>query len=104
MLVGGEWVDARSGATFESINPFTAEPWATIPRAGAEDVDDAVRAARGAFESWSRTTPVARGRLLRRLAELIAVGALAPSAAMAHPCLSEVEASSTSLTLHTGGM
>jgi aldehyde dehydrogenase (NAD+) len=71
MLIGGEWVAARSGATFESINPFTAEPWATIPRADAGDVDHAVRAARGAFESWSRTTPVARGRLLRRLAELI---------------------------------
>jgi acyl-CoA reductase-like NAD-dependent aldehyde dehydrogenase len=71
MFIGGEWVDARSGATFESINPFTARPWATIPRAGAEDVDAAVRAARGAFASWSRTTAVSRARLLRRLAELI---------------------------------
>ena len=75
MLIGGEWVDARAGATFESINPYTAQPWATIPRAGAEDVDAAVRAARDAFESWSRTTPVSRGRLLRRLAELIASNA-----------------------------
>src|SRR3954452_1871866 len=72
MLIGGEWVDARSAAIFESINPYTAEPWATIPRAGAEDVDAAVRAARGAFESWSRTTAVSRARLMRRLAELIA--------------------------------
>src|SRR4051812_32403782 len=72
MLIGGEWVDARSGATFESINPYTAQPWASIPRAGAEDVDAAVRAARAAFESWSRTTPAARGKLMRRLAELIA--------------------------------
>ena len=71
MFIGGEWVDARSGATFESINPFTAKPWATIPRAGAEDVDAAVRAARGAFASWSRTTAVSRARMLRRLAELI---------------------------------
>jgi acyl-CoA reductase-like NAD-dependent aldehyde dehydrogenase len=75
MLIGGEWVDARSGAIFESINPYTAEPWATIPRAGAEDVDAAVRAARGAFESWSRTTAVTRARLMRRLAELIAENA-----------------------------
>ena len=71
MLIGGEWVDARSQATFESINPFTAQAWATIPRAGAEDVDAAVRAARGAFASWSRTTAVSRARLLRRLAGLI---------------------------------
>jgi acyl-CoA reductase-like NAD-dependent aldehyde dehydrogenase len=75
MLIGGEWVDARSGETFESINPYTGRAWATIPRAGAEDVDAAVRAARDAFVSWSRTTAVARGRLLRRLAELIAENA-----------------------------
>ena len=75
MLIGGEWVGARSGASFESINPYTAQPWATLPRAGAEDVDAAVRAARDAFESWSRTTPVSRGRLMRRLAELIASNA-----------------------------
>src|SRR3954447_20490335 len=75
MLIGGEWVDARSGATFETVNPYTGEAWATIPRAGAEDVDAAVRAARGAFESWGKTTAVARARLLRRLAELIAENA-----------------------------
>src|SRR3954466_12898244 len=72
MLIGGEWVHARPGATFESINPYTAQPWATIPRAGAEDVDAAVRAARNAFESWSATTPVSRRRLRGRRAELIA--------------------------------
>src|SRR4051812_12697947 len=75
MLIGGEWVDARSGATFESINPFTARPWATIPRAGAGDGDAAVRAARGAFAAWGRTTAVSRARLMRRLAELIAANA-----------------------------
>jgi len=75
MLIGGEWVDARSGATFESINPYTAQPWATLPRAGAEDVDAAVRAARAAFETWGRTTAVSRAKLLRRLAELIAANA-----------------------------
>jgi aldehyde dehydrogenase (NAD+) len=72
MLIGGEWVNARSGATFESVNPYLGEPWATVPRAGAEDVDAAVRAARAAFEEWSRTTAFARGRLLRNLAERIA--------------------------------
>jgi aldehyde dehydrogenase (NAD+) len=75
MLIGGEWVDARSGAIFETVNPYTGEAWATIPRAGAEDVDAAVRAARGAFESWGKTTAITRARLLRRLAELIAENA-----------------------------
>jgi (Z)-2-((N-methylformamido)methylene)-5-hydroxybutyrolactone dehydrogenase len=77
MLIGGEWVDARSGETFETVNPYTGRPWALIPRAGAEDVDAAVRAARAAFDAgpWRRTTAVERGRLLRRLAELIAENA-----------------------------
>ena len=76
MLIGGEWVDARSQATFESINPYTGQPWATIPRAGAEDVDAAVRAARGAFATgWGTTTGTERARLLRRLADLIASNA-----------------------------
>ena len=75
MLIGGEWVGARSGATFESVNPFLGQPWATLPRADAADVDSAVRAARSAFVEWSRTTPVARGKLLRRLADLIAENA-----------------------------
>ena len=35
----GEWVDALSGNTFESINPYTGRTWATAPEAGEEDVD-----------------------------------------------------------------
>src|SRR5436190_17109222 len=75
MLIGGEWVEAASGETFETVNPFTGRAWATVPRAGAFDVDAAVRAARRAFEDWRRLAPVERGRLLRRLAELIAENA-----------------------------
>src|SRR4051795_9520528 len=75
MLIGGEWVEAATGETFETVNPFTGRAWATVPRAGAFDVDAAVRAARGAFEAWRRRAPVERGRLLRGLAELIAENA-----------------------------
>src|SRR3954454_12894724 len=73
MLIGGEWMDAAAGETFESVEPFTGGPWAIVPRAGAADVDAAVRAARAAFDSgpWRRTTGVERARLMRRLAELI---------------------------------
>ena len=45
MFIGGEWVDAASGETFPSDNPFTGRPWALIPRGGAQDADRAVRAA-----------------------------------------------------------
>ncbi len=74
MYIGGEWVEARSGETFQSIDPFTGAPWAILPRAGAEDVDAAVRAARDAFDAgpWRSMTAVQRGRQMRRLAALIA--------------------------------
>src|SRR5918994_1694818 len=77
MLVGGEWVEARSGKTFESINPYTGRAWATAPEADEEDVDQAVRAAREAFDEgpWGRMTGTERARLMRRLAELIAENA-----------------------------
>ncbi len=77
MLVGGEWVDARSEKTFESVNPYTGRVWATAPEAGEEDVDRAVRAAREAFDEgpWGKMTGTERARLLRRLAELIAENA-----------------------------
>src|ERR671915_296382 len=77
MLVGGEWVDARSGATFETVNPYTGKVWATAPEAGEEDVDRAVRAAREAFDAgpWGKMTGTERARLIRRLAELIAENA-----------------------------
>jgi (Z)-2-((N-methylformamido)methylene)-5-hydroxybutyrolactone dehydrogenase len=73
MLVGGEWVAASSGRTFESVNPYTGKVWATAPVAGEEDVDHAVRAAREAFESgpWGKATGTERARVMRRLAELI---------------------------------
>ena len=46
MLIGGKAVDALSGRTFESENPYTGQPWAVIPDAGPADVDAAVQAAR----------------------------------------------------------
>src|SRR3954452_14184643 len=54
MLIGGEWVEAASGETFETVNPFTGRAWATVPRAGAADVDAAVRAAQGALPDSPR--------------------------------------------------
>jgi (Z)-2-((N-methylformamido)methylene)-5-hydroxybutyrolactone dehydrogenase len=77
MLVGGEWVDARSGKSFESVNPYTGKVWATVPEAGDEDVDRAVRAAREAFDQgpWGKMTGTERARLLRRFADVLAENA-----------------------------
>jgi aldehyde dehydrogenase (NAD+) len=74
MLIGGEWVDASGGETFESENPFLGAAWARIPRGGAADVERAVESARKAFASsaWRGMTASARGALLRRLGDLVA--------------------------------
>src|SRR5215468_3876756 len=77
MLIDGARVDAASREFFESINPFTAQPWALIPRGGKADVDRAVAAAKKAFygNAWRGLTASARGGLLRTLGDLVAVEA-----------------------------
>jgi acyl-CoA reductase-like NAD-dependent aldehyde dehydrogenase len=72
-VIGGERPGAADGRTFETLDPATGEPIAVIAHAGAEDVDRAVRAARGAFEDgpWASMTAADRGALLERLAQLV---------------------------------
>lgn len=74
MLVNGKRVSARSGRTYQSLNPATGEPWSVLPDADEADVDGAVRAADAAFRdaAWAKLTATARGKLLRRLGDLIA--------------------------------
>ncbi|EAS41439.1 aldehyde dehydrogenase [Photobacterium profundum] len=73
MLINGQWIDAKSGKTFESINPATEQVWGEFPFADANDVDDAVRSAHAAFESdeWRLMTASQRGKLLRKLGDLV---------------------------------
>jgi acyl-CoA reductase-like NAD-dependent aldehyde dehydrogenase len=72
MLIGGRWVDAAAGETFDSLDPFLGKPWARIPRARAEDANRAVEAAAKAFNGpWRTMTPSARGALMRKLADLV---------------------------------
>ena len=74
MLIGGEWVGASDGVTFESANPSSGEIWATAPEATPDEVDRAVRAAHGAMTvgPWSKMTPTARGKCLSALGDLLA--------------------------------
>jgi (Z)-2-((N-methylformamido)methylene)-5-hydroxybutyrolactone dehydrogenase len=71
--IGGEWIAPSEGAFFPSVNPTTGEPWYEAARGGSDDVDRAVAAARSAFESaaWREMSQTKRGRLLRRLGDLI---------------------------------
>lgn len=73
--IGGAFEDA--GATFASLDPATGAAWAQMPGASASDVDRAVRAAEAAFFSaeWAGMSATQRGKLLMRLAELVAENA-----------------------------
>ncbi|MFZ0039740.1 MAG: aldehyde dehydrogenase family protein [Solirubrobacteraceae bacterium] len=73
LLIDGEPVAAADGATFETIDPSTAEAITTIAQAGADDVDAAVTAARRALSDgpWGGLAAAGRARLITRLAELI---------------------------------
>ena len=72
-FIGGRFVDAASGETFDCINPATGEVLAQVASCDEEDVNRAVTAARNAFEagSWSRAAPGERKAVLLKLADLI---------------------------------
>jgi acyl-CoA reductase-like NAD-dependent aldehyde dehydrogenase len=70
MLIGGEWVDSAGGRTFDVETPARrGSVIAQVPRAGAEDVDRAVKAAAAAFPAWRAVAPRDRGRILARIAD-----------------------------------
>lgn len=72
LFVGGRWVTPRSGRTFATISPSTEEKLAEIGEANAQDVDDAVKAARVAFDKyWSKTKPSDRAKYIFRIARAI---------------------------------
>ena len=72
MLIGGKWLEAASGKTFETRNPATGELLANVAEGDAEDIDRAVAASREAFNGpWSKVKPAQRQVILIRLAELV---------------------------------
>ncbi|MGW2305771.1 aldehyde dehydrogenase family protein [Streptomyces sp. NPDC001809] len=73
ILVGGEWRAALSGATREIIDPVDETAFAIVAEGGVPDTDEAVNAARAAFDdgSWPRTPVAERAALLRRVAALL---------------------------------
>ena len=72
MLINGEFVAAKSGKTFDTINPATGEVIVKVCEADKADIDLAVKSARKAFEGpWKKFTPYQREMLLHKLANLI---------------------------------
>jgi aldehyde dehydrogenase (NAD+) len=71
LFIGGRFVDGVDGSTIDVIDPHDGSVLAKVALAGAADVDRAVAAAAGAYESWKGTPAAERGRLLLRLADLV---------------------------------
>jgi acyl-CoA reductase-like NAD-dependent aldehyde dehydrogenase len=72
-FVANAWHEPADGAYFDTEDPATGEVWARVPDCGAKDVDRAVAAARAAFYDgpWARMLPAERGRVLRRIGDVV---------------------------------
>jgi aldehyde dehydrogenase (NAD+) len=71
-FIGGEWIGAGSGETFETTSPATGEVLGVFPKSGAADVDRAVAAAKSAYEEWRLVPAPRRGEILFRFGALLA--------------------------------
>ena len=71
MYVGGAWVGAAGGETASVMNPATGETIADIPDANRDDVWKAIDAAAKAFPAWAALPGLERGKVLRRIFELM---------------------------------
>ena len=70
--IRGEWVSARTGQTFPSLDPADTEQiLGTFARSNFDDVDAAVQAAKSAYPAWRKTPAPARGQLLFRMGQLL---------------------------------
>src|SRR4051795_6390644 len=69
--IGGEWVDAADGATFEDRDPYTGDVVALVPAGGAAGAPRAVGAAAAAFPAWSQSLPAERQRIFLKAADLL---------------------------------
>src|SRR5215813_5550532 len=74
-FIGGAWMDASNGGTWDVLNPATEEVVQTVPYGTGADCELAIDAAVAAFPSWSTRTPYERGAVLKKAADLIRVSA-----------------------------
>lgn len=72
LFIGGRWVSPRSGKYFQTVSPSTEQVLAEVAEANAQDVDDAVKAARDAYEKyWSKMRPADRAKYVFRISRAI---------------------------------
>lgn len=70
-LIGGEWVQADSGATIDVVNPATGLKIGTVPKSGKAETRRAIEAAQAAFLVWRTTSALKRHKMLRQLHDAI---------------------------------
>ena len=71
LLIGGNWVDTRSGERFDVTNPATGELVGSVPDGSEDDVSAAIDSAAVALEGWKSLPAIERARVLRRAADVI---------------------------------
>ncbi|MEX3931937.1 betaine-aldehyde dehydrogenase [Paraburkholderia phymatum] len=71
LYIGGEYVDATSGLTFDTLDPATGETLATVQQASVADIERAVQSAREGQRAWAAMTAMQRSRILRRAVDLL---------------------------------
>jgi acyl-CoA reductase-like NAD-dependent aldehyde dehydrogenase len=71
LFIGGDWVDAGGGATFEDIDPFTGDVVARVPAGTREDARRAVEVAGAVFPTWAATPPAERQRIFLKAADIL---------------------------------
>jgi aldehyde dehydrogenase (NAD+) len=71
MFIGGQWVNAISGATFDDLNPYSGEVYAKVAKGDAQDADRAMAAAFAARKEWAATPAVVRAQILNKAAQLL---------------------------------
>lgn len=75
LFIGGKWVDSSDGKTFDVFNPANGEKLSTCANASKQDVDNAYKAARKAFESWKHVGATERAAYLNKIADVIEANA-----------------------------
>lgn len=77
LFIDGAYADPAGGEFFDTVDPYRGEAWARIPKAGREDVDRAVAAAKRAMYEgpWAAMNATARGKVMRRIGDLVAQNA-----------------------------
>lgn len=71
IFIGNTFSLSQEGGTFESVNPYTQKTICSVSQGGAQDIDNAVKAASQASRAWRNTPAHQRGLLLSRLGDLV---------------------------------